>query len=220
MKTGTAAKGVEQFLTAAVQPYGTPKCVLNDNVPQFVSKFYECICILLPIHPILTPAYHLQTNGKATRLNRTTFIQIRHQISENQKDLAEYIEQLAYAYSMQAAPSTGTTPLDLALTRPPHGIVLAASSTALQQSAQKEPTMPELNEIIVSRLKRYLANARSTRTKAQQTYEMSFDTNFLVRMPIETGDEFSLSTRPATPYRMSRYPTQSYSRDRLAPSRY
>ena len=49
----------------------TPKEVISDRGPIFVSKFLQCLYDLLRIHPIPTTTFHPQADRQTEWVNQT-----------------------------------------------------------------------------------------------------------------------------------------------------
>jgi len=107
------------FVGDWVFKYGPPKTLISDNGKQFASKFFQRICSILGVSNIFTSTYHPQTNGQVERYNRTVLAMLRNYVNEHQSDWDRYAYALTYAYNCHVHSSTGTTPFDLVLSRPP-----------------------------------------------------------------------------------------------------
>ena len=107
------------FCTHWVFKYGPPRTLLSDNGPQFASKFFQAVCLQLGTKNVFTTAYHPQTNGQVERYNRTLLSMLRNYVNEKQDYWDVYALALTYAYNTHVHRTTGTTPFDLILSRPP-----------------------------------------------------------------------------------------------------
>ena len=99
--------------------YGAPKTLLSDNGPQFVAHFFQRVCNILHVTNNFTTTYHPQTNGQVEIFNRSLTAMLRCFVEDNPKDWSRYTSVLAYSYNMAIHRTTGTTPFDLVLSRPP-----------------------------------------------------------------------------------------------------
>jgi transposase InsO family protein len=129
--------------------YGAPRLLLSDNGTQFNSKFFQACCQILGIHQKFTTAYHPQCNGQVERFNRTILSQLRKYIGEHQNDWDLFNGALTYAYNTQVHTSTGCTPFELILSRPPSTLILQPESKQLETS-----TLGQVNDIKTSFLRR------------------------------------------------------------------
>ena len=104
-----------------------PESVLTDNGKQFVSKFFQSVCQLLGLRSVYTSAYHPQANGQAERYNRTLQNMLMRFFEEHQDSWDKYATALTYAHNCHVHRTTGTTPFDLILSRPPPAFSLHRS---------------------------------------------------------------------------------------------
>ena len=107
------------FYDAWVFKDGVPRTLLSDNGPQFNTKFFHSTCRVLGIPNLYTAVYHPQTNGQVERYNRTIASMLRNHVGEHQDDWDVYVGPLTYAYNSHVHRTTGTTPFELVLSRPP-----------------------------------------------------------------------------------------------------
>jgi transposase InsO family protein len=138
LKTITTFEVASAFCHHWVFVYGAPRLLLSDNGTQFNSKFFQACCQILGIHQKFTTAYHPQCNGQVERFNRTILSQIRKYIGEHQNDWDLFNGALTYAYNTQKHTSTGCTPFELILSRPPPTLILQSEPTLIQISAPSQ----------------------------------------------------------------------------------
>ena len=119
LRTVTAYTVAVAFCDAWVFKYGVPRSLLSDNRPPFDAKFFRSTCRVLGVTNLYTSAYHPQTNGQFERYNRTIASMLRNYVSEDQNDCDVYVGPLTYAYHSHVHRTTGTTPFELVLSRPP-----------------------------------------------------------------------------------------------------
>ena len=88
-----------------------------------------------------TSTYHPQTNGQTERFNRTLTAMLRCYVDDNPQDWDRYAPALTYAYNTAVHRSTGTTPFDLVLSRPPpsftNNIITGSSERSYMTFAQR-----------------------------------------------------------------------------------
>ena len=165
----TAYNVAVAFVEHWVFSYGPPECVISDNGKQFAAKFFQAVCELLGISNVFTSTYHPQTNGQVERYNRTILAMLRNYVNEHQNDWDEFATVLTYAYNNHVHRSTGTTPFDLVLSRPPPAFSLYHNSRG-----NRKPT-GEQREHYVEQLDATLAKAYDRLIKTQRRYKRDFD---------------------------------------------
>ena len=169
LRTITAYNVAVAFTTHWVFKYGPPKTLLSDNGSQFASRLFQAVCLELGTRNMFTSAYHPQTNGQVERFNRTFLDMVRNYVNENQSDWDVYAYALGYAYNTHVHRSTGTTPFELILSRPPPDF-------SLHHTVKKRPR-PEASTKadFLNRLSSSLEGARSRLKKSQARYKRDFD---------------------------------------------
>lgn len=166
LRTITAEAVAAAFVIHWVFKYGTPKQTLTDNGSQFASKFMQETCQVLGVSNTFTSTYHPQTNGQAERFNRTLTAMLRCYVDENPTTWDVYAAALTYAYNTSVHKTTGTTPFDLVLSRPPPSF-----ATNLNQSRVHSQDTQSFAE----RLRISIDKARSSLAKTQARYKKDFD---------------------------------------------
>ena len=94
---------------------------------------------------------------------------LRNYVNEHQSDWDEFTTVLTYAYNNQVHRSTGTTPFDLVLSRPPPAFPL------YQNSRGNRKLTGEQREHYVEQLDGTLAKAYNRLIKTQRRYKRDFD---------------------------------------------
>ena len=94
---------------------------------------------------------------------------LRNCVNEHQNDWDKFATVLTYAYNNHVHRSTGTTPFDLVLSRPPPAFSLYQNSRG-----NRKPT-GEQREHFVEQLDRTLAKAYDRLIKTQRRYKRDFD---------------------------------------------
>ncbi|CDF32578.1 unnamed protein product [Chondrus crispus] len=173
------------FVENWIYPYGPPASLLSDNGGQFASKFFQKICQIMGIRNLFTTAYHPQTNGQVERFNQTILSRIRHYVVEHQKTRDEYCGPLTYAYNTQVHRSTGCTPFELVLSRPPGPVAL--------EYTPENGTMPETRHErmrLMEHLTRLIQGATKTLQAAQARYKENYDKHVRkIASPANVGDK-------------------------------
>ena len=188
LKRITAYDVAVAFVEHWVFKYGAPATLLSDNGSQFVAHFFRRVCNILQVHNVFTTTYHPQTNGQVERFNRTLAAMLRCYVEDNPGIWCLYAPALCYAYNMSMHSTTGTTPFDLVLSRPPPEFTRdnRLQSRARTARAQKSD--------YVRRLHIALQKASRSLERAQVRYKRDFGRSILATRRIETGDHIFLDT--------------------------
>jgi len=169
LKTITAYNVAVAFVTQWAFKYGPPRTLLSDNGSQFASRLFQSICLEMGTKNLFTSTYHPQTNGQVERFNRTLQNMLRNYVNEHQSDWDVYAHTLAYAYNNHVHRSTGTTPFELILSRPP-------APFSLHHSVRRRPKPDAATkQDFLNRFASSIADARSTLLKSQERYKRDFD---------------------------------------------
>ena len=196
------------FVEHWVYKYGSPLRVVSDNGPQFVARFFQAVCRILGVQTTSSTSYHPQTNGQVERYNRSLLAMLRHFVGEHQDDWDVYAGAVTHAYNLSVHRSTGTTPFDLVLSRPPPPFVVQFSTRNKRSAKSKQ-----LSKDFATRLHDTLAKAKGNLEAAQARYKSDFDKRIKHKLPtIETGDwvwldpvQRSTATNKLTPAADKRY---------------
>jgi hypothetical protein len=169
LKTITTFTVASAFCHHWVFIYGAPRLLLSDNGTQFNSKFFQACCQILGIHQKFTTAYHPQCNGQVERFNRTILSQLRKYIGEHQNDWDLFNGALTYAYNTQVHTSTGCTPFELILSRPPSTLILQPEPKQLETS-----TLGQVDNVktgFLRRLQTLIPQAQAAIARMGQRYQ-------------------------------------------------
>lgn len=90
----------------------TPKNVLSDRNPAFMSSHFKKFLKSHKIRQLLTTAHRSETNGKVERLNQTIITRLRCKINEcpNKLPWPKLIEQVTQEYNLTPHSVTGFPP--------------------------------------------------------------------------------------------------------------
>ena len=127
------------------------------------------MCELLGISNVFTSTYHPQTNGLVERYNRTILAMLRNYVNEHQNDWDEFASVLTYAYNNHVHRSTGTTPFDLVLSRPPPALSLYHNERGVRKPSEEQ------RDHYIEQLEATLQKAYDHLLKTQQRYKRDFD---------------------------------------------
>ena len=172
------------FVEHWVYKYGAPDRVVSDNGPQFIARLFQSVCRLLGMKTVPSSAFHPQTNGQVERYNRSLLAMLRHYVGEHQDDWDRYASAVTYAYNMTVHRSTGATPFELVLSRPPPPFAMQHST-----SRRRQGKLRDLGDDYLTRLEDAITAARANLSAAQVRYKRDFDKRIRHPQPkIETGD--------------------------------
>jgi transposase InsO family protein len=109
-ETITAAETAQLFLSHVFKLHGLPDSIVSDRGPQFRSAFWKEILKLLKIKPLLSTAYHPETDGQTERINQVLDQYLRCYVDYLQDNWMELLPYAEFAYNNSVHASTGTTP--------------------------------------------------------------------------------------------------------------
>ena len=105
------SKGVATiFCNSIFKLHGTPRKVISDQGPQFVSLFMKDLYELLNIQANLSTAYHPQTDGQTEQINREVKKYLRIYVNHRQTNWAEWLALAKFAHNSQTTSATGVSP--------------------------------------------------------------------------------------------------------------
>jgi hypothetical protein len=169
LRTVTAISVARAFCNHWANVYGPPVSLLTDTGPQFTAKFFQAVCGELGIQKVFTTAYHLQTNGKLERYNRTILASLRGYIAARQDDWDYYTSTVTFAYNCRVHLSLGMPPFELALLRPRPSLSLKA----LPRTEEVTPMMEKID--FLEQVKTLRLRANGNMHKAQVRYNRNYD---------------------------------------------
>eukprot|EP00171_Calliarthron_tuberculosum_P013936 IDg13936t1 len=157
------------FVVHWVFCYGPPVTLLSDNGPPFDSKFMQKVCIALGVRNNFTTTYHPRANGQVERYNRTILSALRRYVAEHPQHWDLFTDALTFAYNAQVHSSTGLTPFELVLSRPPHELSVAATANINAETPfqSREKWFIHLSGLIKTN--------KTALDKAQSRYKKNFD---------------------------------------------
>ena len=170
LRSITALKVAKAFVQHWICSYGPPQYILSDNGSQFTSKLFLFVCAQLGIKNVFTATYHPQTNGQAERFNRTILAGIRAFCQDNLKSWPDYVGPLSYAYNTQIHTSTGVSPFQLVVSRPP-----GCSAIRDDLGYKDEPRARDYVETFRRSIKSISEDADKRLAAAQLRYKSSYD---------------------------------------------
>lgn len=115
MKDISAAEVTKHFVNVFVFNYIPPELLVFDNDGCFTSKFFHDVCRIMYIKNNFKKTFHLQTNRKVEKYNRTILAALWTYLSDNPLDWYLYTDALTYAYNSQTHTPTSVAPIELVL---------------------------------------------------------------------------------------------------------
>ena len=120
ISTEITARGVATIFREHIfKLYGTPRKVISDRGPQFVSSFMDALYTLLKIEGNPSTAYHPQTDGQTERYNATVEQYLRLYTNHPQNDWVEWLALAEFAHN-QNTTTSGYSPFMLNLGQQPN----------------------------------------------------------------------------------------------------
>lgn len=105
------AEEVSRLFTKHVwKLHGLPQTIVSDRGPQFVSAFWNHLTRRLGIKPLLSTAYHPETDGQTERANSFLEQYLRSHVSYLQDDWSTWLPLAEFAANNAINESTQTTP--------------------------------------------------------------------------------------------------------------
>jgi hypothetical protein len=136
------------------------------------------------VKQLFTSTYHPQTNGQVERFNRTVLEKLTHYVTSAQDDWDEHVRGVVYGYNCQVHATTGLSPFELVLSRPPAVPILVARP--IQSDGKSKP---EFLSTFLTQLSRLASKTKEELAAQQQRYKDVYDAHVRVRnKDIEAGD--------------------------------
>jgi hypothetical protein len=79
--------------------HGTPRKILSDRGPQFVSSVWKNLCQRLGIGRKLSTAHHPQTNGQTERMNAQQEQYLRAYVNHTQENRSRHLPTAEFSYN-------------------------------------------------------------------------------------------------------------------------
>jgi hypothetical protein len=180
------AKGFAQLIMREViRLHGVPRSILSDRGTQLQNnKFWREVCAELQIKPLLSSAYHPQSDGQTERVNRVIEEVLRSYIRPDMRDWDVKLSAVEFAINNSWHEATRNTPFHLNYGQHPH----TPHTVTLPRIS-----VPAAHEFARG-LEREVQNARSCLREAQARMEASANRK---RRGIEysVGQQVLLSTK-------------------------
>jgi hypothetical protein len=153
------------FFKEVWKHHGTPRVVVSDRGPQFITIFTHKLYKLLGIKLALSTAYHLQTNSQTECINQVLEGYLRTFTSQRQDNWDDLLPSGEFHYNNSQHLSTQQTPFMLDTRRNPR--------------MGFEPQQPHSNLESVNKFMEHIAlgieEAKAALTKAKDEYAMYYN---------------------------------------------
>ena len=109
-KTINARQTAQIIIQEVIANFGTPKKLMTDRGPQFISKTMKCICESLGIHQAMSTPYHPQTDGQTEWVNQEMEQMLCIYAERNPKEWTIWLPIVQMAYNTRLHTSIGHGP--------------------------------------------------------------------------------------------------------------
>lgn len=181
----TARVVAEHFTKEVVRLHGTPKSIVSDRDPIFVSNFWKELFKLQGTHLTMSTAYHPETDGQTEVVNRCLETYLRCFIADQPRTWIQWVHWAEYWYNTTFHESIGVTPFEIVYGRKPPTLLRFAVGETKVEAVQQE--LLDRDEAL-RQLKGHLLRAQ-VRMKAQAD-KKRHDQKF------EVGDWVFVKLRP------------------------
>jgi RNase H-like domain found in reverse transcriptase/Reverse transcriptase (RNA-dependent DNA polymerase)/Integrase zinc binding domain/Integrase core domain/Aspartyl protease/Chromo (CHRromatin Organisation MOdifier) domain len=100
----------EIFVQRVWSWHGLPSSIVSDRGPQFVAEFWKALCAQLLINPLLSTAYHPETDGQTEIMNATMEQYLRSYVNYLQDDWYRWLPLAEFANNNHDSETTGISP--------------------------------------------------------------------------------------------------------------
>jgi hypothetical protein len=192
-KTVTGKQTAELFMKEVFRLHGSPRSIVSDRGPQFISAYWKRFSELLNTNINLSSAFHPQTDGSTEVVNQVIEHYLWIYCNYQQSDWVSHLPLAEFTYNNSTNSTTSMTPFfantghhplfDISLIREP--VVPSAETRVLLLKTIRDDLIANLHE-------------------AQQSYTYHVNTRRLPAPPLHIGDKVFLdrcyikTTRPST----------------------
>ena len=88
---------------------------MSDRDIRFTNKFWRSLHQRLGVKLQMLTAFHLQTDGRNEKTNKTVLQVLHNLISRTQKDWVRHLSQTEFAINAAVNESTGVSPFEMVL---------------------------------------------------------------------------------------------------------
>jgi transposase InsO family protein len=98
------------YIAQIIRLHGTPKSIISDRGPVFISSFWQSLQHLLGTKLKFSTTYHPQSDGQTERINAILENYLRHYCSYQQDDWTDYLPLAEFAYNNAIHSATRVSP--------------------------------------------------------------------------------------------------------------
>jgi transposase InsO family protein len=185
MTTITTESVADALMECLIRHHGTPRSIVSDRGPQFVSHVWKRICDLLKIKRRLSTAFHPETDGATERTNQELERYLRCFTTYLQDDWKALLPMAMIAINNRTATSTGMSPFFA--THGYHIDPISINDNAPLRTTGSSPTAR--GEAFVARLQKASEFAQASIAAAQERQEYYANENRQVAEQFRVGDK-------------------------------
>jgi len=180
-----APKTADLFLQHVFRLHGSPRSIVSDRGPQFVSTFWRRFHSLLGTSTNLSSAFHPETDGSTEVTNQVIEQYLRIYCNYQQSDWAfPHLTLAEFAYNNTINSSTGMTPF----------FANTGHHPLFDPTLSREPLVPAAEERI-RHLQTINEDLQANLRHSQAAYTASANAHRLPAPPLQVGDLVFLDRR-------------------------
>jgi hypothetical protein len=207
-KTVTATQTVDLFLREVFRLHGSPRSIVSDRGPQFISSFWRRFHELLGTKTNLSNAFHPETDGSSEVTNQVLEQYLRIYGNYHQNDWSSpHLSLAEFTYNNSLNTSTSMTPF---FANTGHHPLFDPTLIRETRVPAAEDRVRELSTILEN-LQAYLRSAQASYTAAANVHRLPVpdlqvgDLVFLDRRNIKTNRSSSkLDHKKLGPFKIRR----------------
>ncbi|PRP74586.1 retrotransposable element protein [Planoprotostelium fungivorum] len=183
--TITSEETATLYIDRVFRHHGIPEHIISDRGPQFSSGFWKSFWNAIGTEPLLSTAYHPETDGQTERVNSVLNQYLRIFCSYMQDDWVPLLATAEFSYNNSIHTATGTTPFFAN-----QGLHPNAGSGS--RSISDDPN------ILAVKLREYSDFLHSNLERARQDMKRFADRHRSAEPDYKPGDKVLLSTKNFT----------------------
>ena len=183
----TAPQLARIFVEQVFKNFGLPRQIVSDRDPRFMGNFWKALWRQLStkLHP--STAHHPQTDGASERAIRTLEQILRAYVAYDQRDWAEHLPIIEYAYNFAQHASTKVSPFFLMTGQHPRGPLEAIADIGNEGHQNESATS------MIARMQADAARAQQAIQEAQE-YQKHYADRHRREASFNIGDQVLLDT--------------------------
>ena len=159
-KLPSAEETAMTVIKEVIRLHGLPSEIITDRGTQFTARLWRRLMELLGIKPLLSSAYHPQTNGQTERTNQTLQQYLRCFTTFQQDDWVSLLPLAEFTFNNSVSASTGFTPFFAHTGYHPRFEIFTSEETRVPSVEERLETLKRVHEDLKVNL-----------AKAQAAYE-------------------------------------------------